>query len=199
MPLTWEELQKYAADGQPEGRRAPEMPPVPAEPAWLTTEPDQNAASIVWRTSMIKFRCTDQPKMVKWYRNVLGFKLDYDIAIKAPPAPFRMAVLVAPDNTRIEITGRGRPHKRPEDTWDIPIGLTFQVKDIQAAREHCIKMGVEYFEPEIQGQYGILMTLIDPENNLINLQAPNLRAWNEHGLDNPHVAKYNPNPRYIPD
>jgi catechol 2,3-dioxygenase-like lactoylglutathione lyase family enzyme len=196
--MTREDLQKYSSAHKPEPQRADEMPPVPDNPLWLTQEPDQDAPEIIWRTSMIKIRSVDQPRAVRWYRNVLGFKLEYDQPIKAPPTPFRMAVLTAPDNIRIEITGRGRPKKRPEDTWDTGIGITFQVKDLWPVREHLIKMGVEYFDKELNGQYGPLITLLDPDNNLINIQEPNERAWREHGLDNPHEVHYK-EPRIVPD
>ncbi len=196
---TEEELRSYSSEGKPEGQAADAKPPVPENPRWLTQEPEAEPQSIVWRCSMIKIRSADQPRAVRWYRNVLGFRLDYDIPIRTPVNPFRMAVLVAPDNTRIEITGRGRPHGRPADNWDVPIGITFQVQDLDRTRRHLVDMGVEYFEPELSGQYGPLITLLDPDNNLINLQFPNERAWAEHGLDTPHIPRYNPNPRYVPD
>jgi predicted enzyme related to lactoylglutathione lyase len=181
------------------GDRAETMPEVPEHPLWKEREPSNDDESIVWRTSMLTIRSANQPLAVRWYRNVLGFKLDYDIAIRSPQRPFRLAVLVAPDNRRIEITGRGKSKERPQDAWDTALSFTFQVHDIEKTREHLKQMGVEYHEPELEGQYGPLITLVDPDNNLVKLQFPNERAWKEHGLHDPNTAQYNPNPTYVPD
>ena len=164
---------------------------------WATTEPDQSADSILWRTSMVTIRSVDQPRAVRWYRNVLGFKLDYDIQIPAPK-PFRMAVLVGPDNRRLEITGKGVSKPAPTDLWASPVGVTFQVNDLEQTEKHLESMGVEPYEA-IDGQYGRLIVLVDPDNNLVKLQFPNERAWDEHNLKTPNEPVYRDNPTYVPD
>jgi catechol 2,3-dioxygenase-like lactoylglutathione lyase family enzyme len=164
---------------------------------WETTEPDHAAESILWRASMLTVRSVDQPRAVRWYRNVLGFKLEYDIPIPVPVDPFRMAVLVAPDNRRLEITGRGKPKDPPTDAWTSPVTFTLQVRDGDATEKHLKEMGVEPFEV-IDGQYGRLILLVDPDNNIVKLQVPNERAWDEHNLDDPNVPKYRDAPMYVP-
>jgi len=166
--------------------------------AWETTEPDHAADSILWRASMLTVRSVDQPRAVRWYRNVLGFKLEYDIPIPAPEDPFRMAVLVGPDNRRLEITGRGKPKDAPTDAWSSPVTFTFQVNDREKTLAHLEAMGVEPFE-SIEGQYGLLVLIVDPDNNIVKLQVPNERAWDEHNLADPNVPQYRENPLYVPD
>ncbi|MEU0988386.1 VOC family protein [Streptomyces sp. NPDC005953] len=168
-------------------------------PAWLEREPSQSDGSILWRTSMITIRSTDQPRAVRWYRNVLGFKLEFDIPIRVPNRPFRMAVLVGPDNRRIEITGRGVPSKEPVDVWDTPVSVTYQVEDLAATRAHLEAMGVPYFTPEFKGQYGMLLTILDPDNNIIKIQAPNDRCVEEQNLEDPNTPRYLDEPKYVPD
>ncbi|MER5771851.1 VOC family protein [Streptomyces sp. NPDC001985] len=167
-------------------------------PLWLEREPSQSDESILWRTSMITIRSTDQPRAVRWYRNVLGFKLEFDIPIRVPHRPFRMAVLVGPDNRRIEITGRGVPSGKPADVWDTPVSVTFQVDDLTRAKAHLEAMGVPYFTPEFKGQYGRLLTLLDPDNNIIKIQAPNERCVSEQNLETPDTPRYLDHPRYVP-
>ncbi|AZK97672.1 VOC family protein [Streptomyces tsukubensis] len=170
-----------------------------AAPAWLTREPGQGDAPVLWRTSMITIRSVDQPRAVRWYRNVLGFKLEFDIPIRVPNRPFRMAVLVGPDNRRVEITGRGLPKGRPADVWDTPVSVTYQVDDLDAVRAHLQAMDVPYFTPEFNGQYGRLLTLLDPDHNIIKLQAPNERCVEEQNLEDPDTPRYPDEPRYVPD
>ncbi|MGV9314033.1 VOC family protein [Streptomyces sp. NPDC003691] len=177
---------------------APPEDPV-GTPVWLTREPDQSAPAVLWRTSMITIRAVDQPRAVRWYRNVLGFKLEFDIPIRVPDRPFRMAVLVGPDNRRVEITGRGVPKERPADVWDTPVSVTYQVDDLDAVRTHLRAMQVPYFTPEFNGQYGRLLTLLDPDRNIIKLQAPNERCIAEHNLEDPDTPRYPESPKYVPD
>ncbi|MEO3977840.1 VOC family protein [Streptomyces sp. CAU 1734] len=168
-------------------------------PAWLEREPSQTEESILWRTSMITIRSADQPRAVRWYRNVLGFKLEFDIPIRVPNRPFRMAVLVGPDNRRVEITGRGVAAGEPADVWDTPVSVTFQVQDLAVAKAHLEAMGVPYFTPEFKGQYGRLLTVLDPDNNIIKIQAPNARCVGEQNLEDPDTPRYTAEPRYVPD
>ncbi|MFJ8229945.1 VOC family protein [Streptomyces sp. NPDC094448] len=181
------------------GTGTPAGAPAVAAPAWLTREPVQGGAPVLWRTSMITIRSADQPRAVRWYRNVLGFQLEFDIPIRVPNRPFRMAVLVGPDNRRVEITGRGLPKGRPADVWDTPVSVTYQVDDLDTVRSHLQAMDVPYFTPEFNGQYGRLLTLLDPDHNIIKLQAPNERCIAEQNLEDPDTPRYPDEPRYVPD
>jgi catechol 2,3-dioxygenase-like lactoylglutathione lyase family enzyme len=169
-----------------------------AAAAWETREPSQQDAPVLWRTSMITIRSTDQARSVRWYRNVLGFKLEFDIPIRVPDRPFRMAVLVGPDNRRVEITGRGVAKDTPVDVWDAPVSITYQVQDLTAFRTHLETMGVPYFTPEFKGQYGMLLTLLDPDNNIIKIQVPNERCVGEQNLEDPNTPRYLDEPKYVP-
>ncbi|MYY09329.1 hypothetical protein GT204_10505 [Streptomyces sp. SID4919] len=183
----------------PAAEPAAQAHPEPAGPPWLTREPAQSDRSVLWRTSMITIRSTDQPRAVRWYRNVLGFKLEFDVPIRVPNRPFRMAVLVGPDNRRVEITGRGVPKGEPADVWDTPVSVTYQVDDLAAAKAHLEAMGVPYFTPEFKGQYGQLLTLLDPDHNIIKIQAPNDRCVREQSLETPDIPRYLDEPRYVAD
>jgi predicted enzyme related to lactoylglutathione lyase len=53
-----------------------------------------------------------------------------------------------------------------------PIRMTFDVSDRDLAFERIQSMGIREYEPEFQGPYGPVFTVLDPDNNLINLLCP---------------------------
>lgn len=169
-------------------------------PRWLADEPIVGAESVVWRTAMVTINAANQPASVRWYRNVLRFDLVYDIPIRLPTGEtFRMAILLAPDNRRIQINGGAQAKSQPRSSKDVAISLLFHVRDINVAKAHLRLMNVPDFEPEIAGQVGPLLSILDPDNNIVFLQEPNQKAFADLGLQTPNDPVRPKYPRYVPD
>lgn len=111
-------------------------------------------------------------EMLAFYRDFIGCEVKYDIEVKNANPPMRQATLIAPGDFAINITGRGIERPVPEDRWVPAIRLTFQVEDRDEARARIDQFGVREYDPEFQGPYGPVFTVMDPDNNLINLLCP---------------------------
>jgi len=121
----------------------------------------------------------DLERSIAWYRDMLGFAVEYRTAI--PQVPFRGAILRR-GTTRVELFERPGaaplpPERRDPDTDLATHGtkhMAFQVSDVRAAfaflTEHGVEVAMPIFENEamvggyIRDNSGILIELVELRN-----------------------------------
>jgi catechol 2,3-dioxygenase-like lactoylglutathione lyase family enzyme len=124
-----------------------------------------------WKLELVVLPVSDVDRAKAFYAEQLGFHVDVD---HQPNESFRVVQLTPPGSACSVTIGVGLTKAKP-GTYE---GLHLVVNDIEAARAHLVKNGVEVSEPfhfGVEGQtpglhperadYGTYLSFSDPDGN----------------------------------